>query len=80
MYIRVYIKNNYWIYLLCIVSLLYSLPTRLSRLSVSSVRNKSKTDHFHNGSVSRLVTLSDTTLREETGEELSVSFKLKYLY
>jgi len=54
-----------------------SLPTRLSELSVSSVRNKSKTDHFHNGSVSRLVTLSDTTLREETGEELSVSFEIK---
>lgn len=45
--------------------------TRVSRSSRSWLRPKSRTDHCLSGSDWRLTTRSDTTPREDTGEELS---------
>ena len=66
----------------CFCEIIYFIrraPLSHSSLREPLVRRSSKTALFHNGSEWELITLSDTTLRDDTGDEPSSDCKVDEL-
>ena len=61
------------------IYIIHRVPLSHSSLRERSARRSSKTALFHNGSEWELITLSDTTPRDDTGEEPSSDCKIELI-